>query len=264
MRLVYLMCSVVWFAATIGGRLRRGRSVVLCYHGIAEGHREVFARQMSRIARRAVSLQELRQAGSHRFGRVPNVCITFDDGFENLLGNAIPILEQLGMPATIFIVPDNMGAKPRWNMPAGHSDANERLMDRFQVEGLVKHRGIQVGSHTLTHANLMTRGMSDVTRELLESKKVIENILPIVVTAVAFPFGAFDPEIVHAAESVGYTLACTLEPRLYSPGDGARVGRFSMSPDVWPIEFYLTCAGAYAWLQGWRRLIRAIRHSPIH
>jgi len=255
-RVTYLTLALLTYILSGAGRFGRGSVVVLCYHGISQGYRNAFAWQMSHIAHRTTSPEELRRAPSRRFGAMPRVCVTFDDGFENLLENAVPVLEQLGVPAMVFIVPANMGTKPRWNMPPGHSEAKERLMDQVQIEGLVKHRGIQVGSHTLTHANLTALEMPDLRRELLESKILLENTLRAPVTAVAFPYGACNKAILDAAEFVGYMLACTLEPRLYSSKkDGLRVGRFSMSPGVWPIEFYLTCAGAYSWLLSWRRLV---------
>jgi peptidoglycan/xylan/chitin deacetylase (PgdA/CDA1 family) len=258
-RVTYLVLAFLAYLLRATGRLGRGGVVVLCYHGVPEQYREAFARQMSRIARRAISLEQLRGAKSYRFGVLPRVCVTFDDGYENFLENAAPILGQLGVPATVFVVPRNMGVRPQWNMRPGDLDANERLMDQAQIEGLVERRGIQVGSHTLMHPDLTTLDMPDVRRELQESKIVIEDTFRTPVTAVAFPYGAWDTGILHAAQSAGYTTACTLEPRLYSPADGSRVGRFTMWPGVWPIEFYLTCAGAYSWLCPFRRWVAGAR-----
>jgi peptidoglycan/xylan/chitin deacetylase (PgdA/CDA1 family) len=254
-RVVYLALALVAYLLRGAGRVGRGGAVVLCYHLISEPYREAFARQMSCIARRAISLDQLRGAKSHRLGVLPGVCVTFDDGYEDFLANAAPILEQSDVPATLFIVPGNLGDRPQWNMRPGDAAANERLMDRAQIDWLLKHRRIQVGSHTLMHANLMTLDVPNLRKELQESRIALEDTFRTPVDAVAFPYGACDADVLDAAESAGYSLACTLEPRLYSPPDGLRVGRFAMEPDAWPIEFYLTCAGAYSWLFPLRRWV---------
>lgn len=259
LRVVYLVLAIVYYVLSFGGRIGRGSAVVLCYHGISREYRRSFVQQMSGIAHRAISLTGLAGARSYRWGVMPRVCVTFDDGFENLIENAIPVLEQLGVPATLFVVPGNWGRNPMWRMPRGHPEADERLMDEAQIQTLVKDRGFQVGSHTLTHTDLLSLPMIEVCRELSESKVVIENTLGVPITAVAFPYGACNDSIINEAAKVGYVSACTLEPRLYGRRDGGRIGRFSMSPAVWPIEFHLTCAGAYSWLHVCRRLLAAGR-----
>jgi hypothetical protein len=66
--------------------------------------------------------------------------------------------------------------------------------------------------------------------------------------------------VLSAAASAGYRRTFTLAP---APVDGelksGLVGRFPMSPDVWRIEFSLTCAGAYGWLGFVRRVVRNVR-----
>jgi peptidoglycan/xylan/chitin deacetylase (PgdA/CDA1 family) len=258
-RVLYLLTALVWYALTGGGRIGRGSVVVLCYHGVSREQRQSFVRQMSEIAPRAIALAELGQAGAYRWGVPPRVCVTFDDGFENLLENAVPVLERLRVPATVFVVPRNWGRCPVWQMTAGHPEAHERLMDERQIRSLLQNRGFQVGSHTSTHTNLLSLSTTEVQRELSESKAVLENTFNVSVSAVAFPYGACNDRIIHEAQQAGYLAACTLEPRLHRRGQEHRIGRFSMSPEVWPLEFRLTCAGAYAWLYVGRRLLAVAR-----
>jgi len=245
------------YLLSFGGRLGRGGAVVLCYPGVSEEQGRAFARQMSGIAPRAVPLARLPETGSYRLGTPPRVCVTFDDGFENLLANAVPVLEQLGVPATLFVVPENLGRPPHWTMRPGHPDARERLMDALQVRKLVHDHGWRVESHTLTHAHLPSLPAAEVRRELSESKAALESALGVPITAVAFPHGAYNQTVLEEARRTGYVSACTLEPRLYRGGQEHRIGRFLMSPDAWSLEFYLTCAGAYVWVNTCRRLLTA-------
>ena len=117
-----------------------------------------------------------------------------------------------------------------------------------------------IGSHTMTHADLVRIAPSELKHELVESKAALEHLLGRVVDDLALPFGAYNEEVMAAAFSAGYRRVFTLDSRLHDDRhETSVIGRFSMSLDVWRIEFVLTCAGAYAWLDAWRRCVRYVR-----
>lgn len=258
-RSVYLVFATIWYGLTFGGRLGWGSVVVLCYHGIPLAGRRRFEWQMARIAERGVATQDLPYARAYRCGSKPGVCVTFDDAFANLLENALPVTRQLGVPATVFAVAGNLGAKPGWTMPCGHPESDEVVMSAEQVRRGVQDGLFCLGSHTMTHPDLTKIPPVEARHEIVESKAALEKIGGVPVGALAFPHGAYNAAIVEMAEAAGYTHVFTLEPKVYAARDGARVGRFSMSPDVWRLEFLLTCAGAYSWLSALRRLVAAGR-----
>ena len=51
----------------------------------------------------------------HRSGSLEenSIVVTFDDGYLDVLQNAVPILERYQIPATIFVVTGNLG-EPFW------------------------------------------------------------------------------------------------------------------------------------------------------
>jgi peptidoglycan/xylan/chitin deacetylase (PgdA/CDA1 family) len=260
-RVLYLTLSVIGYAATLGGRVGRGGVVVLCYHGVMPAFRKAFHSQMSRIADRVVSPEMIETVPSFRVGRTPRVCITFDDGFENLLENALPVLDEFGIGAMVFAVPGNLGRTPQWRISPGHSEYGERLMT---VEQLRHESGgnIAIGSHTQTHPVLPELSREQIRWELAESKRNLETMTGRPVVDLALPHGACDDVVLDVAREVGYERIYTLTPRMHRSHRGEDViGRFSISPDVWPIEFRLTCAGAYAWLGPWRRFLKAVRRQ---
>jgi peptidoglycan/xylan/chitin deacetylase (PgdA/CDA1 family) len=257
-RVVYLLISCIWHALTGFGRLFSGRSLVLCYHGVTAEQAGCFRSQMARLRR-----SEGQDAGLNvrpvRTRCGPTVRITFDDAFENLLENALPVLQGLGIPAVVFAVPGNLGRTPQWKISASHPEYQERLMTAEQIKQL-SGMNVVIGSHTQTHPALPELSPEQIRWELAESKRNLETITGRPVVDLALPHGAYDDVVLEIAREAGYRRVYTLQPRMAgSKEQGDVIGRFSMSPNVWPVEFYLTCAGAYAWLGPWRKCVKAVR-----
>ncbi|MFG0274879.1 MAG: polysaccharide deacetylase family protein [Phycisphaerales bacterium] len=256
-RLAYLAGACCWWALTLGGRLGRGRVVVLCYHGVRDEQAARFRRQARRIAKRAVGSWDI-EAAESMLGR-QRVCLTFDDAFANLLTNALPALKELNAPATVFAVSENLGATPRWAMPEGHPEAGEVTMTAEQVASCSGDL-VRIGSHTRTHPMLTRLDDNALREELAGSREALERIVGSPVTELAFPHGDYDDRVVRAAHGAGYGHVYTLDP-IAHPGrlPGGVVGRCSADPDMWGLEFFLTCDGAYGWLDGLRRLVRRMK-----
>jgi len=257
-RIVYLLIGCAAYVLGGFGRRFTKRQLVLCYHGVPREDRERFRRQMMRIADRAVTCAAGDDGTYDAQDRSTRVCVTFDDAFENLLENALPILDSLDIPATVFAVPGNLGQTPRWRISPSHPEHQERIMTAEQLRGICGG-DITVGSHTQTHPALTELSAEQIRWELAESKRNLEEMLGRPVVDLALPHGACSDVVLDIARETGYRRVYTLEPRAWTQSDGIAVPRFSMSPDAWGIEFYLTCAGAYVWLGPWRRFVRAIR-----
>lgn len=259
-RLLYLLPACAVWVATLGGRCRRGSTIVLCYHGVRDADRASFARQMRAIRGRCVSLSALFE-GAPRRGR-PRLLVTFDDGFQNLLDNAIPVLRQFSTPGVIFIVTGNMGQTPRWSMPEDHPERGEPILSDAEVRGLRDEPLLSWGSHTVSHPRLSTCSRSQVIHEISASQRQVEGLVGRPVTTMAFPYGDYDSDVVDALEDTTIEFAFTLDHDMVSRGHKL-VGRFSIQPYVSRLEFRLLVDGAYAWLGAVRRVSRRIsRRSP--
>ena len=89
------------------------RLTVFTFHGVVEdGYRHPVRNQNSKHIWRSrfeEIIRDLRATGSPvglgHLGNLPpySVAVTFDDGFQNVLRNAVPILREFGVPATFFI-----------------------------------------------------------------------------------------------------------------------------------------------------------------
>lgn len=105
--------------------LVRGPSLtILMYHAVIEEplplrdfcfiRAEDFAAQMSRLAKNGTKVLPLADAvASLKRGELtgPTISITFDDGYRNNVGTAMPVLQQYGFPATIFLATGSIGTE---------------------------------------------------------------------------------------------------------------------------------------------------------
>ncbi len=252
-RVIYLVVACV--AHGIRKMKRSGHpSIVLCYHGIPMAQKEAFARHI----RHCQGIQT-----PSRNSAAP-VTMTFDDAFANLLDNAVGLLDEHSIPAIIFAVADNLGSVPRWTMPEGHPESGERTMTAEQLRAVSQHPTIRIGSHTLTHPDLTQIPEEQLRFELTESRRKLESIVGYPIVDLALPHGSYNDQVITEAITAGYKRIYTLDPKPYDPSsEDSCVGRFSMSPDAWNLEYVLTCAGAYSWLSPWRKLIRRIRRRNV-
>jgi peptidoglycan/xylan/chitin deacetylase (PgdA/CDA1 family) len=83
------------------------------------------------------------------------------------------------------------------------------VMDRKQMLDL-KGMGMEIGSHTLTHAILTEMNTSEAFREIYESKAMLEDMLGETVSAFCYPKGRFNRSIRSLVMRAGYRLARTL------------------------------------------------------
>lgn len=100
-------------AATARRMTGRHRPAILLYHRVAAIEHDpwdlavppaLFAEQMDALARsrRVVPLERMAEAVERRRAPANWVAITFDDGYADLLHEALPAMQRSGCPATLF------------------------------------------------------------------------------------------------------------------------------------------------------------------
>lgn len=109
----------------------------------------------------------------HKYLPEKSVVITFDDGYQDNLINALPILQKYGFKATIYLVNDRYdrdwsGYRKAKNKGAGLKD--EPKLSDDEVKELLESGLIEIGAHTLTHANLNT-----LSRKKLRMRSALRN-----------------------------------------------------------------------------------------
>lgn len=138
------------------------------------------------------------------------VAVTFDDGFASFGRLAWPLLRRRGIPATVFVVTDQVGDRNRWD--GSHGSIPEfRLLD-WEELGRLAEEGVELGSHTRTHADLTAAGSSRVRDEVVGSADRMEQQLGRRPRTFAYPYGRYDASVCAIVRK-HYQLACTSELR---------------------------------------------------
>ena len=190
---------------------------ILMYHAIADVaddpnmlcvSPERFKTQMLYLKRRklrGVSVRELRRA-MRAGGARDLVGLTFDDGYKNFLHAAVPIMESLGFSATVFVVAGMLGEENHWD----HAYDPRPRMELLEATDLwdVSKRGIEVGSHSMTHANLAGLNPRRLEEEVKGSRRVLSDLLGEEVDGLCYPYGNVDRSAIEAAQQAGYAYAC--------------------------------------------------------
>ena len=134
------------------------------------------------------------------------VVITFDDGLESQYRQALPIIEDYGVPATFFIVTDDIGTKDH--------------MTWAQLRDLAA-RGHILAAHTKTHPWLTTIGDgAQLHDEIAGSKAALEKGLGRTAEFFAYPHGQYNDRVVAEVKKAGFRAARgTWWGTEYSAGD---------------------------------------------
>lgn len=141
-----------------------------------------------------------------------SVVITFDDGYADNYYHALPALEEFNVPATIFITSGKIADKKPfyWDKETRKQDRGRPLTRRELVK-LSKSRLIEIGSHTVSHLHLSSLNIKEQKREILVSKRTLENIVKIRIKHFSYPFGAkndYNKKTVKIVKSCGFISAC--------------------------------------------------------
>jgi peptidoglycan/xylan/chitin deacetylase (PgdA/CDA1 family) len=152
---------------------------------------------LSQAGYQSITLHELHQYfyDGLKLPQKPFV-LTFDDGYIDNYTNAFQIAEKYGFTGTVFMVTD-------WIDGTGY-------LSKEQLREMSK-QGWQIEAHTVSHPKLNEITKEQLKSELLESKRVLEEILSYPVTYLAYPYGIYTEQIIQEAKEAGYLMGFTTE-----------------------------------------------------
>lgn len=190
------------------------KPVVLVHHGVGDAEPEADPvglvvppaklrsqlRLLLRVGYRFRAAEDLLADGARLPPPAGTACLTFDDGLASDLHVTAPLLEELGIRASFYLCPGLWGGQ--------HASVNGepgRLLERAEAVEL-SARGMELGSHAMTHSDLRKLDDDALRAELTESKAAIEALTGRPCRVIAYPFGLHDERVESAARAAGYEL----------------------------------------------------------
>ena len=164
-------------------------------------------RKLCRMLQRSfhvVSLAEafrLVQCGQRLPSRT--LAITFDDCYRDNYF-AAQVLAQHGLPACFFLPTSYVGTGRTFDWDRGLSPLANLTWDDVREMARLGH---DIGSHTVTHANMAQISCAQARTELYDSKAILEDQVGRAVRWFAYPFGGrrhLRPEHLPLVEEAGY------------------------------------------------------------
>lgn len=198
----------------------------------------------------------LRSAGAKPPQLSRKVVITFDDGFRDFHTYAFPVLERAGFCATVFLASAFIGKT---------FITGRQCLSAAEVRSLCD-RGVEFGSHSVSHRRLVDLSPDDLAEELATSKSSIEDVTGREVTLFSYPF-RFPEEDSHFTAKLGRLL----DECGYRGGVTTSIGRSTVQDDPrflprLPINdcddtplLRAKLAGHYDWLRSAQRLRKRSR-----
>jgi peptidoglycan/xylan/chitin deacetylase (PgdA/CDA1 family) len=236
--------------------------LVLCYHAIsARWPADLavtpakFEEQLRYLVGRGYRGATFTTALTQR-ARSRTLVVTFDDAFRSVREFAVPVLDRLGLPATIFAPTAYVGSEGPMSWPGidhwiGTPHGAELLPLSWEELRELVGAGWEVGSHTRTHPRLTQVDDAELARELGGSKEECEQRLGRPCTSIAYPFGDVDGRVAAAADRAGYRAGAALAVR-----------RHRSRPLEWPRYGVSREDSAARFRRQVSPLVRRLRASP--
>jgi len=201
---------------------------------------DVFEAQMKFLAEagcRTLSADELVKSISGNMETAKKaVAITFDDGYLDNYQYAFPILKRYNIKAIIFIVVDWVGKSSELGSPIeafggkvrslelktkklpNHNEC-KRLINEGKISEVImswdmvkemKESGlIEFYSHTMSHKRCAELSPDELSKELRDSKKIIEEKLDKACSYLCWPKGSYNEGAIRIAREIGYKALFT-------------------------------------------------------
>jgi len=175
--------------------------------GITVVHPKAFRKQVEYLVRKGykfVTLSELFFDNNEK-----TIAITFDDGYLDIYVYAFPILQEFGIPATVFIITSAIGKSNDW-------DAN-LLGIKFQhlgydeINNLIE-AGWEIGSHGNSHDCLRNATDGKLADDIGISKEILEERFDVKINFFSAPFGKVDNNMLSICKKSGYLGCCGFYP----------------------------------------------------
>ncbi len=247
----HAVLDVLSLLESLSGRtavLSRPRVQILEFHHVLDDETESFRGLLRVLARDHCFISYSEAVNRIRTGEIdrPYLGFSFDDGFKSGV-IASRLLDEAGVKACFFICPSIIGETDP-NLVARF--CRDRLevaampfMSWSDVEDL-RRRGHEVGSHSMTHANLGNASSDELTQEIGGAREVLLRRFGSA-DHFAWPFGRhvdFSPAAARAVFDAGHLSCASGERGAHVSGEPRTAELCLRRDDIiarWPIAHVL-------------------------
>ena len=165
---------------------------VLMYHSISDDNNKSslnkfkFEKQMSFMKKMGFETTDLDDFTSKK----KKFVITFDDGYEDVYKNALPILKKYNFQAICFFVTNYIGKTNLWDSKLDNYQ-EMKLMNKEQIYNWAQS-GMLIGSHTNDHLDLKSISDNEKHYQISSPLKYFKENFDIDIKYFSYPFGSYD------------------------------------------------------------------------
>jgi peptidoglycan/xylan/chitin deacetylase (PgdA/CDA1 family) len=258
--------SVRWLLRT-RGRVDQSGLRILFYHRISNDRDSLavsprrFREQMDFLAAAGYRVVDAVEAGGLlATGEVPSktIGLNFDDGYLDVVENALPVLEQCGFRATVFVPTGVIDGTATFNWYRRQPP----LLAWDQIVELDSAGTLCFEAHTVTHPNLLTLDDEMAREEIAGSKRALEARLGRPVAAFCYPAGLFGERERRLVAEAGFAIGVSCEPGVNVPGaDLLALRRRQVDPRDSLLDFRAKVGGGHDEPLPLRNLYRRLRYG---
>jgi peptidoglycan/xylan/chitin deacetylase (PgdA/CDA1 family)/folate-dependent phosphoribosylglycinamide formyltransferase PurN len=164
-----------------------------------------FLRKHYRIVSLTTAIEMLRA------GRVdaPTVVLTFDDGYVDNFFTLRAIVEETGVPITLFVSTEHIDSQREFDHDTRAGTRGFAPLTWEQLRQL-QREGFEIGSHTRTHFDCGSRDRARLEDEIVGSKRDLETHLGGVLDVFSYPCGLPPNMSLEATEIAGDAYQCVV------------------------------------------------------
>lgn len=187
-----------------------------------------------------------------------HVVLTFDDGYRDFYTNAFPVLEKYGFTATVFLPTGSIGDK--------RQVFNTRECLNWEEVCELNKKGVNFGSHTVTHPELKYLKKDEIEYELRKSKETIEAKIGEAIDSFSYPYAfpeaqdGFKEYLKEVLEHYGYkTCVSTIIGTVTEGNDQFLLKRIPVNAYDDLMLFKAKLEGGYDWMHRLQYASKQIR-----
>lgn len=186
----------------------------------------------------SIHFNEIKNTSSKKF------IITFDDGYKDLITNALPLLKKYDFKATCLIISNLIGKRNIWD-EFKENIKDKELMNLSDINYWLKN-GMKIGSHSKNHKKLTKLDENEKIDEIINSKNELESLTGSAIDSFCYPYGLYNENIVNIVKEK-YDFAFTTNRARFNTNKHNKylLPRIDMGKKISKFKLYLKAFTPY-------------------